>query len=69
MQKPVAKKAGVQEHFVGSVCRLASPTLVFEEGELSRVGVCPELFAHSSSKSLESYLRGTLGSLDCLVHF
>lgn len=53
---------------MGSVCRLASPTLVFEEGELSRVGVCPELFAHSSSKSLESYLRGTLGSLDCLVH-
>ena len=52
---------------MGSVCRQASPTLGFEEGELSRVGVCPELFAHSSSKSLEPYLRGILGSLDCLV--
>lgn len=68
MQKPVAKKAGVQEYFVGSVRRQASPALGFEERELSRVGVCPELFAHASSKSLEPCLRGILGSLDGLVH-
>ena len=68
MQKPVAKKAGVQEHLVGSVYRQASPALGFEERGLSRLGVCLELFAHSSSTSSEAYLRGILGSLDCLVH-
>lgn len=53
---------------MGSVCHQASPALGFEERGLSRLGVCLELFAHCSSKSSEPYLRGVLGSLDCLVH-
>lgn len=63
----MAKKAGVQGRFLGRVCCQASPAGGFVEKGLSTVGVCPELAARSSSKSLEPYFRGILGSLDCLV--
>ena len=66
MQKPVAKKAGVQGRFLGSVCRQASPARGIGEedfpGWLSTLDS-----AYSSGKSWEPYFRAVLRSVGCLV--
>lgn len=58
----MAKKAGVQGRFLGSMCRQSSPAQ--EVGEQGLPGWLSNLdFTYSSSKSLEPSFRAILCSL------